>query len=115
MKTVKKVLKTAVPTNSAGLMMALITSMFFVSFLFLNSCADDAKDLIEAAGKGDTAGVKALLDKGAEVNARNNLGETALMVASEKGYTKIVQLLKKAGQRSNGKRGMWFSMKAALA
>ena len=67
MKTLKKglkAIKAIVPRGSAGLMRALVLSMFFVSLFFLNSYADDGKDLIEAAKKeGDTAGIKALLDK----------------------------------------------------
>ncbi len=94
-----KTLKAIVPSGGAGLMRALVLSMFFVSLFSLNSYADDAKDLIDAAKKGDTAGIKALLDKGADVNAKNNNGVTALIWASKKGHTGIVQLLKKAGAK----------------
>ena len=54
MKTLKKglkAIKAIVPRGSAGLMRALVLSMFFVSLFFLNSYADDGKDLIEAAKK----------------------------------------------------------------
>ena len=39
------------------------------------------------------------LIKGADVNAKNNNGGTALIWASKKGHTGIVQLLKKAGAK----------------
>jgi len=34
-----------------------------------------------------------LIDKGADVNAKDITGETALMVAAERGHTEIVKLL----------------------
>ncbi|MFZ3091694.1 MAG: ankyrin repeat domain-containing protein [Nitrospirota bacterium] len=94
MKTLK-VLKAIVPMGGAGLIKALVLTMLFIGLLFLNSCAN----LIEAARKGDTAGVNALLNKGADVNAKDKYGWTALMLASKKGHTGIVQLLKKAGAK----------------
>jgi ankyrin repeat protein len=88
-----KTIKAIVPNGSAGLMKALVLSMFFVSLLFLSSCAN----LIDTAKKGDTARVKALIDKGANINAKDKNGRTALMWASEKGYTEIVKLLREKG------------------
>ena len=41
--------------------------------------AADYAALIKAAESGNTSAVKALIDAGADVNARNNRGETALM------------------------------------
>ena len=55
--------------------------------------------LMEAASKGDTEKVQALLAKGADVNAKTNYGTTTLMTAKKKGHKKIVQLLKKAGAK----------------
>src|SRR4051812_14686010 len=56
--------------------------------------ADDLKDaLFEAARKGDARAVQALLDKGADVNARNAYGTTALFFAADKGHREVVQLL----------------------
>ena len=47
----------------------------------------------EAVRQGDAATVKALLDKGADVNARFRYGATALFKAAEKGNAEIVKLL----------------------
>ena len=55
--------------------------------------------LFEAASKGDTEKVQALLAKGADVNAKRDDGVTALMEAKKKGHKEIVQLLKKAGAK----------------
>jgi hypothetical protein len=56
--------------------------------------ADDlTDDLLTAARKGDVAQVKALLDKGADVNAKTPYGQTALFFACDRGYFEIVKLL----------------------
>lgn len=47
----------------------------------------------EAVRKGDLAAVTALLDKGADVNAKFRYGATALFKAAERGHTEIVKLL----------------------
>ncbi|MFN2516992.1 MAG: ankyrin repeat domain-containing protein [Pyrinomonadaceae bacterium] len=49
--------------------------------------------LWEAARKGDAAAVAALLDKGADVNARFRYGTTALFKAAERGNTEVVKVL----------------------
>jgi serine/threonine-protein phosphatase 6 regulatory ankyrin repeat subunit B len=43
--------------------------------------------------------VKLLLQKGAAVNVRNNLGKTALIIASERNNDEVVEVLKAAGAR----------------
>ena len=47
----------------------------------------------EAVRKGDVAAVTALLDKGADVNAKFRYGTTALFKAAERGHTEVVKLL----------------------
>jgi ankyrin repeat protein len=47
----------------------------------------------EAARKGDATAVAALLDKGADVNAKFRYGATALFKAAERGNTEVVKLL----------------------
>jgi len=43
--------------------------------------------------------VKALLDAGTDVNAKDKDGGTALKFADSRGYTEIVEILKQAGAR----------------
>ncbi|HEX7316248.1 MAG TPA: ankyrin repeat domain-containing protein [Pyrinomonadaceae bacterium] len=70
--------------------------------LALTAAAQDPKQalneqLYEAARKGDAAEVKALLDKGADVNAKFRYGATALFKAAERGHTEVVKLLIERG------------------
>lgn len=51
------------------------------------------EQLWEAVRKGDAATVTALLDKGADVNAKFRYGTTALFKAAERGHTEIVKIL----------------------
>jgi hypothetical protein len=47
----------------------------------------------EAARRGDAASVTAMLDKGADVNAKFRYGATALFKAAERGNTEVVKVL----------------------
>src|SRR5689334_2466800 len=49
--------------------------------------------LYEAVRKGDVAAVTALLDKGADVNAKFRYGTTALFKAAERGNAEIAKVL----------------------
>ncbi len=55
--------------------------------------AEQAKDLLGAAKRGDAAAVTALLAKGVDVNARTTYGATALAFASDKGQVEVVKVL----------------------
>jgi hypothetical protein len=61
------------------------------------------EELYEAARKGDAAEVRAVLDKGADVNARFRYGATALFKAAERGHTEVVKLLIERGADVNVK------------
>ena len=63
--------------------------------------------LLEAAGNGDSFKVKLLLARGADVNATDKYGRTALHKAAAKGYKDIANLLinKKARLEATGKYG----------
>jgi hypothetical protein len=70
--------------------------------LALAAAAQDPKQalneqLYEAARKGDAAEVKAVLDRGADVNAKFRYGATALFKAAERGHTEVVKVLIERG------------------
>jgi len=59
--------------------------------------------LFEAVRKGDAAAVTALLDKGADVNAKFRYGSTALFKAAERGHAAVVKVLLDRGADVNVK------------
>ena len=61
------------------------------------------EDFFAAARKGDVAAVKALLDKGVDVNAKTQYGATALSYACDKGHLEVVKLLVERGADVNVK------------
>lgn len=70
--------------------------------LAASAAAQDPKQVLneqlyEAARKGDAAEVRALLDKGADVNAKFRYGATALFKAAERGHTEVVKTLIERG------------------
>ena len=69
--------------------------------------------LIEAVARHDLAAVRALLDKGVDVNSRFQYEETALMRASAIGLIEIVSLLIERGADVNArnKNGMTALMR----
>src|SRR5580704_11069016 len=69
-----------------------------ISFLRADDLTDD---LLAATRRGDLAQVKALLDKGASVNAKSSYGQTALFFACDRGNLEIVKLLVDRGADVN--------------
>ena len=63
--------------------------------------ADANEALWDAARSGDTARVAAILDKGADVNAKARYGATALFFAADKGRLETVKLLVERGAEIN--------------
>jgi ankyrin repeat protein len=57
--------------------------------------------LLQAAKDGDTETVKALIERGTDVDADSVFNSTALMAAAFKGHTEIVQELLQAGADVN--------------
>lgn len=53
--------------------------------------------LLDAAGNGDIATVRSMIDKGADINTQNDKGETALIRAIREEHVKIVRLLLENG------------------
>lgn len=56
-----------------------------------------AKNMLSAASSGDTESVEFFIHKGVDINARDDTGYTALMLASREGHDKIVELLLRHG------------------
>ncbi len=54
-------------------------------------------DFMNLCKSGNTAKIEAAIKNGAEVNAKNNKGLTALSYATKRGYTYTAQLLRKYG------------------
>ena len=69
----------------------------------LANAGDISQDLIEAAKKGDTVAVKALLARGANVNAKDKKDATALIWVASWGHSATVQVLLAAGANVNAK------------
>jgi outer membrane protein assembly factor BamB len=77
---------------------------------------DDARDSLWAAVRnGDAKGAKALLARGADVNAKNEIGVTALWIAAGKGKPEVVELLLGAGADVNARDGIWYETPLSVA
>jgi ankyrin repeat protein len=76
----------------------VVTFLFALSFSSLIAFSQNSKQELndqfwEAVRRGDAATVTALLDKGADVNAKFRYGTTALFKAAERGNLEIVKIL----------------------
>ena len=69
-------------------------TLLLCSFVLAQNPKQELNDqLFEAVRKGDAAAVTALLDKGADVNAKFRYGATALFKAAERGNVEVVKVL----------------------
>ncbi len=62
---------------------------------------DINSNLITAAIEGDVAGIQALLEQGADVNAKDSDGATALIFAASEGHKDVVKVLLDSGADVN--------------
>src|SRR4051794_38541754 len=70
-----------------------ISLLIIVAIVSIAGAADLNEDLLTAANKGDVESVEALLAKGADANAKNSYGASALFFAADKGHLAVVKLL----------------------
>ena len=85
-----------------------------VVFILTATCHAKANPLIEAASSGNTEKVQTLLAQGANVNAKDYNGGTALMAAAFSGHTDTVQFLLAKGadieaKEINGATALMFA------
>lgn len=75
--------------------MTTFLRLFLLSFWFLTTTAMAAGDtsLSDAVKAGDIAGVRALLDQGADVNAKNEYSDTPLRIVAFYGWKEVAELL----------------------
>src|SRR6266851_8466107 len=82
--------------SQGALSMRRVRSIVFclVAVLVPVACrADAGEDLLAAVRKGDAVRVKALLDQGADVNAKSPYGATGLFFAADRGNMEIMKIL----------------------
>jgi ankyrin repeat protein len=81
------------------------------SVLWVNSCGaerDISDQMIIAARSNDIRKVRELIERGADVNAKENVtgeGDTALFHAAAAGYTEVAKVLIEKGAKLNGPAG----------
>ena len=92
----------------------VLLSAVFLLLQLLPAAAVNAQDLNEelwvAARKGDAVAVKALLAKGADVNAKFRYGATALSYAADRGHVEVVKVLLEHGADVNVKDTFYQSV-----
>jgi len=75
-------------------------------------------DLHNAVADGDIDRVRALIDKGADVNARDGTGQTALMIAASRNQVEILKVLLQKGadvnEKATGATPAWMNGWTAL-
>ena len=71
----------------------LLSLLLMLAALTVAHAQDQKDQFFDAARRGDLATVKALLDKGVDVNTKFRYGATALSYAADKGHTEVVKLL----------------------
>jgi ankyrin repeat protein len=89
-------------SEQTGHKLRMAASLIVIAILWVPVAAAGVnEDLIEAAKHNDIAAVQSLLAKGADANAKDGDGATALIWASENGHLEVVQVLLAKGAKVN--------------
>lgn len=88
-------------------MIKVIILIAIITLGVITCSSNSGKALIDAAMDGNFEKVKLLIEKGADVNAKNNNGQTALMYASREGDLEIAKYLVENGTDINAKDSDW--------
>ncbi len=81
--------------------LAVMAAALFPSVAFPQAPETEAEQLSLAVRRGDVITVKALLDKGLDVNTKFRYDVTALFYACDRGYVEVVKLLLDHGAEVN--------------
>ncbi len=84
-----------------GALLTLCLATVLAGPVFAQSAEDDSEALSLAARRGDAAQIKALLDKGVDVNTKFRYEATVLFYACDRGYVDVVKLLLERGAEVN--------------
>jgi outer membrane protein assembly factor BamB len=80
------------------------------------SAAGKKRDTLWAAVRaGDAKAVAAALDGGADINAKNEMGVSALWIAAGKDKPDVIELLVRRGADVNARDGIWYQTPLSLA
>ncbi len=82
---------------------------------FASGQQSSREQLWRAVRNGDLDAITTALDEGADVNAANEMGVTALWIAAGKGKPEIVDLLVQRGADVNARDGIWYQTPLSTA
>ena len=85
--------------KTSTLLSILILVLALLIIAGSSAIASDTEVFFQSVRSGDFAEVKRLIEEGADVNAQNNYGGTALMRASQEGHPEVAKLLIEAGAK----------------
>ena len=102
--------------HSEHLCRSLLLASFLTGLILLIACASTTSDFIKVATEGNTLRLESLLLHGADVDATDEHGTTALMVAAANGHEDAVHLLlaNRANVNATSYDGGTALMRAAL-
>jgi uncharacterized protein len=96
-------ISTEIAGKNSGIRIRRVLSAAVAVSWAMAAMAGPAEDLMSAVTRGDAAAVRVLLAKGADANAMNDNGVTALMAASFRGDREVVLALLNKGAEIDAK------------